>query len=235
MNTKKIAKFAAMSKKKIRGPVPPVSGSESTFKYEPWGTKGIHANNCYDYAIGDYKSYRPVKSTPGDRAGMPEIKSTLRTCAGMRKRMLADNPGNIYECKANTPCRRGFYKIMMFVAPTNDYGQSTGDFHFYKQHHLVKYRCKSGDTVSSLAKFFEVTENAIRKGGTVQPGRIITVKASLFSHKMGWGTGPLLVDSNNRIIKNPITAGRDYGYNYTDYCSSFCVRKGKAKSGAKKR
>jgi hypothetical protein len=233
MNSKKSAKMAGMSKRRITGKVPKTNGSESVFKYEPWGTKGIHANNCYDYAIGDYKSYRPQKTTPGDRAGMPPIETSLRTCAGLKKRMLADNPGNIYQCGPNTPCRRGFYKIMMFVAPTNDYGESTGDFHFYKQHHLVKYRCKAGDTVGSLAKFFEVSPSAIK--GTVTPGRVITVRADVFSHKMGWGTGPLLVDSNNRIIKSPITAGRDYGFNYTDYCSSYCVRKGKARSGAKKR
>lgn len=210
----------------------PVSGGESIFKYEPWGTKGIHANNCYDYAIGDYRSFRPVKSTPGDRAGMKPITGKLRTCAGLRKRVLADNPGNVYACNANTPCKRGFYKIMMFVAPTNDIGEPTGDFHFYKQHHFIKYKCKAGDTVKSLAKFFEVPESVIRKSGTVSPGRILNIRTMAWSHKLGWGTGPLLVDSNNRIIKDPRTAGKDYQFNYTDFCSAFCVRKGKARSGA---
>lgn len=226
---KKIAKRAAMSKKRIAAKSVPLSGSEPVFKYEPWGTKGIHANNCYDYAIGDYKPYRSVKSAPGDRAGMKPIGGTLRTCKGLRQRVLADNPKNVYLVKYNTPCRKGFYKIMMFVAPTNDFKDPTGDFHFYKQHSMVKYRVKAGDTPASLTKFFQTPVK-----GPLKPGKIITIRKNLFSHKMGWGTGPLLVDSNNKIIIDPIFTARDYGYNYTDYCSSFCVKRGKAKSGSSK-
>lgn len=234
MNNKRISAVAAMTKKNLTRLLnTKTSGSESMFSYEPWGTTGIHANNCYDYAIGDYRPFRNVKSSPGDRAGMQPINGKLRTCAGLKKRVLADNPGNVYLCKnPNTPCKRGFYKIMMFVAPTNDVGEPTGDFHFYKQHHLIKYKCKANDTVRSLARFFEVPDSVIKKSGTVGPGRILKIPVMAWSHKLGWGTGPLLVDSNNRVIKDPRTAGKDYQYNYTDFCSAFCVRRGKARSGS---
>lgn len=223
---KNLSKRVAMSKKRYPSKELPLSGSEPVFRYKPWGTTGIHANNCYDYAIGDYKSYRPVKSAPGDRAGMKPIGGTLRRCTGLRKRVLADNPGKVYLVDYKTKCRKGFYKIMMFVAPTNDYRDPNGDFHFYKQHSQVKYTVKPGDTPASLSKFFQTPVR-----GPLKPGKTITVRKNLFSHKMGWGTGPLLVDSNNNIIVDPILTARDYGYNYTDYCSSFCVKKGKAKSG----
>ena len=233
MNNKRISRIAAMSKKDLTRLIQTrPSGSESVFTYAPWGTIGIHANNCYDYAIGDYKPFRRVKSTPGDRAGMPPITSKLKTCKGLVQRVLADNPGNVYLCDADAPCKKGFYKIMMFVAPTNDIGEPTGDFHFYKQHHSVKYKCKVGDTVRKLARFFEVPESLIRSCGPVVPGRTLKIPVMVWSHKLGWGTGPLLVDSNNRVIKDPRTAGKDYDFNYTAFCAAFCVRKGKAHSGS---
>ena len=51
---------------------------------------------------------------------------------------------------------------MSFVAPENDFGNSTGDFHWYRQIKVVKYKTRAGDTVSALAKFFRVTPAVIQ-------------------------------------------------------------------------
>ena len=58
--------------------------------------------------------------------------------------------------------RKGFYKVMCFVAPSNDFGNSTGDFHWYKEISAIRYRTRPGDTVRSLAKFFRVTPKTIQ-------------------------------------------------------------------------
>jgi hypothetical protein len=51
---------------------------------------------------------------------------------------------------------------MAFVAPENDYGDSSGDFHFYKQVGAVRYKIKSGDTIEELSKFFRVSASTVR-------------------------------------------------------------------------
>jgi hypothetical protein len=161
----------------------PLSGSEPNFDSDVWAVVG---NNCYDYAFGDNRpksglfakrnnmvrnekggwmkrNPRNEKSTPGRIAGMSANGLDFRTCKGLNQRILADNPGNVYKCSnPNTVCRRGFYKVMAFVAPENDYGNSTGDFHFYKQVGAVRYKIKAGDTFQELALTFDVTPAVIR-------------------------------------------------------------------------
>jgi len=235
----------------------PLSGSELIFKYSVWGDVGRHRDNCYDYAFGD-DARRNEKSVPGNHSGNRFKNSNFTSCNGIAKRVLADNPGNVYRCKnPNKVCKRGFYKVMNFVAPTNIYGNSTGDFHWYRQNRAVRYKIKTGDTVAGLAKFFKVTPYVIRKaltnqqrpgsnndgkiannninfkqvGPTLKPGRIITFPVNLWSHKQGWATGPLLVDAKNKVITDPRRAARKYGYNYSKFCSAYCVRAGKVVTG----
>jgi hypothetical protein len=58
-------------------------------------------------------------------------------------------------------CKPGYYKVMCFVAPSNDFGNSTGDFHWYVQNQKVRYRIRAGDTVAKLARFFRVRPQVI--------------------------------------------------------------------------
>jgi len=146
---------------------------------------------------------------------------------------------------------------MAFVAPTNNYGNSTGDFHWYRQNKAVIYRLRKGDTVAGLSRFFKVTPYTIRKaltkqrtpvknnegkianknvnfaqaGPSLRPGRLIKIPVNLWSHKQGWATGPLLVDASNKVIIDPRKANRRYGYNYSKFCSAYCVRSGKVVTG----
>jgi len=139
----------------------PLSGAERTFSWDPWGTKGVTHDNCYDYAFGSFSNNRIAKSVPGDRSGMKANGLTFTTCTGIVQRVLSDNPGSVYRMSPSARPKPGFYKVMCFVAPSNDFGNSTGDFHWYVQNNAVRYRIRSGDTVPALAKFFRVRPSVI--------------------------------------------------------------------------
>jgi len=190
----------------------PLSGSERKFTNRRWGTStGIGNNNCYAYAVGDYEAYRWQKSIPGDRSGLSNLNHNYTHCRGLPKRVVSDNPKKIYLAKANEKCKKGYYKVMMFVSPgrpTNYIRQ--GDFHFYVQHGIVEYRVKPGDTQTSVAKFFKVPEYRVKRAGKFQVGKRIVFRANIFSHKRG--------------LHDPRKASKNYpGLNYEKYCSSFCV------------
>jgi hypothetical protein len=152
---------------------------------------------------------------------------------------VSDNPKKVYIVKGNTRCKKGYYKVMMFVTgkkkPTL---LNSGDFHFYKQHGLVEYKPKEGDTKTSIAKFFKVSPRKIPK---VVVGKMMKIRVNVFSHKRGWATGPLLKDAKGKVIKDPRKANRNYGgLNYNTYCSSFCVKNrginvGKVRSNLRKK
>ena len=203
----------------------PLSGSEYPYEHSPWHKYKV-ANNCYAYAFHDRRSWRPQKSVPGDRT--TGISHPFTYCNGrIAKKIVEDNPGKVFIANASQRCPKGFYKVMMVVAPKDRHGGPGGDFHFYKQHGVIKYKVRNGDTPSNMAKFFDVPVGRINMALKNRKGNIITFKCNLFSHKMGWATGPLLVDSNGKIIKDPRYAGRRYGLNYSKYCSSFCVASNK--------
>jgi len=213
----------------------PLSGSERKFTNKRWGTStGINNNNCYAYAVGDYEAYRWQKSIPGDRSGMSNTDHSYTHCRGLPKRVISDNPTRVYRAKANEKCKKGYYKVMLFVCPgrpTNYIRQ--GDFHFYVQHGVVEYRVKAGDTRASVANFFKVPESRIKNAsGKFVVGKRIIFKANVFSHKRGWATGPLLKDAKGKVITDPRKASRNYpGLNYSRYCSSFCVKNNGIKVG----
>lgn len=214
----------------------PLSGSEHVYDWAPWGKSLIMSENCYSYSLG-LKNHFSQKSTPGDHAGLSPYGADLTDCKTLVKRVLADNPKKVYKARAESKCRHGFYKIMMFVAPQTQY--QDGDFHFYKQHGIVDYKVKKGDSYTSIAKFFRIpvsrVRNAPMRSGhhmrfyhhvnpVLVPGHTIRFKANGFSHKRGWATGPLLYDASGKVITDPRKANRNYSLKYTRYCSSFCVK-----------
>lgn len=133
------------------------------YTWAPWGTSGVVHDNCYDYAFGSFSNKRSAKSVPGNRSGIRANGLTFTTCAGIVERVLADNPITVKRMKnpsAKAPA--GYYKVMAFVAPSNDFGNSTGDFHWYKEISGIRYKTRPGDKVPALAKFFHVTPTVIR-------------------------------------------------------------------------
>lgn len=202
----------------------PLSGSELVFKNMPWGSKiGINNNNCLDYAMGSYKTYRPQKSTPGNRANLPNLYG-VRSCKGLPERSVANNPGKVYRVKAELKCSPGYYKTMLFVAPGS--ALNGGDFHWFRQHGMVEYKPKKGDSCASIARFFKIPVSRVRSAGNPKLGKRMLIKVNGWSHKRGYATGPLLADSKGKTITDPRRANFNYGggLNYTNYCSSFCVR-----------
>ena len=216
----------------------PLSGSESPYSWAPWGKSLIHKVNCYAYAMGSHERFKN-RSVPGNHMGLPPFFSNFRTCKGLEKRVIGDNPGKVYRARAAQKCRKGYYKVMMFVAPKNDYNDPHGDFHFYKQHGHVYLKVRRGDTYATIAKFFKIPISRVKQAPTrtesnekvtwvneprLRVGKTIKIKTNCFSHKQGWATGPLLYDADGKVIKDPRKANRNYGYKYTRYCSSFCVK-----------
>ena len=161
------------------------------YTWAPWGTSGVVHDNCYDYAFGSFSPSRQSKSVPGDRSGISSNGLNFRSCRGIAERVISDNPGNVYRMKnPNARPKIGFYKVMCFVAPSNDFGNSTGDFHWYKEISAVQYKIRLGDTVLGLAKFFRVAPKvilaALAKGRTsanANNGRIANKNTDL--HVLG--------------------------------------------------
>ena len=227
MNKKPSSTVKKVSKPKPKPKGLPLSGSEIPFAYDPWRSKGIRSNNCYAYAVNDYETFRRSKSVPGERSGKTWPFHSYTHCNGLSKRVMSDNPRKVYKVKAYSKCKPGFYKIMMVVAPSNKYGNVTGDFHFYKQHGMAEHTMREGQTFKQVAEKFGVPYSRILKaadGKKAKKGLKLKFKVNLWSHKMGWATGPLLRDSNKKLIKDPRVAGRKYGYNYSKYCCSMCVK-----------
>ena len=132
----------------------PLSGYEPIFDPRDYSIIGF---NCYDYAIGyqdkrNNKKPHNNKSTPGG----PNFRNNVTRCAGLNKGILKDNPNAIKRCSdPNKVCGRGYYKIMSFVSPGND-------FHFYRQVQTVRYKIAAGNTVTGLARYFKVSPAVIR-------------------------------------------------------------------------
>jgi hypothetical protein len=230
----------------------PKSGSEREYTWDPWGRTGVTHDNCYDYAFGSFSNNRVVKSVPGASKNIPSNNLTFRTCDGIVKRVLADNPGKVFHMKnPNARARPGFFKVMCFVAPTNDFGNATGDFHWYVQMGSIRYKTVPGDTVEGLAKLFHVKPEVIRKaalrtrrpltnsdgkistnntnikrpvvkvGTRMTAGRIIRFPANLWAHKQGHASGPLLVDASGKTIVDPRRSDRKWHPGF--HYTKFCA------------
>ena len=127
----------------------PKSGSEREFTYDPWGTTGLNHDNCYDYAFGSFSASRPVKSAPGDRKNIPSTNMNYRSCDGIVKRVLADNPGSVYKMRnPNGKPRPGFYKVMCFVALVRRLSLVRADGLYPLQGQGWRYRLSSGQVFS---------------------------------------------------------------------------------------
>ena len=208
-NIKTLKKLVAKKKitpnniKKIRNITRrlPLSGAEPKFSWEPWGSSGQVHDNCYDYAFGSYSNKRTRKSVPGNRSGVGSNGLTFTTCKGITQRILSDNPkGAAKLMSATSRCPEGYYKVMCFVAPQNDFGDITGDFHFLKQVGHVRYKTRLNDTVQGVADFFHV-----HPGTVLRAARISTSPTTPNDGKISNEPGELhRLDAINRKVKNKI-------------------------------
>jgi len=122
----------------------------------------IHQGSSRDKKIHSHK--KEEDETGYDRSGLSNWNHTYTHCTGLPKRVISDNPKKIYRTDAEKKCKKGYFKVMMFVSPgrASNYIRQ-GDFHFYKQHGVVEYKIKPGDTIKSVATFFKVPESRIKR------------------------------------------------------------------------
>lgn len=204
-------------------PTLPVSGSEPPFTDLTYGSpRGRGNNNCYAWAIGRYRNSGGQKLQPGNLSGSRDRDVDLRSCDAITTRAMQDLRDRAYRSRPEQPCRRGYYKVMAFLAPGTDY-------HWYKQHRDALVRLTDEvPTVAALARSLGVPPNQVyAPTAAPKPGDVVLVKdARLWSHKQGLATGPLLKDACDRAIRDPRAACKKYtdDLNYTRFCGAMCVR-----------
>lgn len=208
----------------------PVSGSEDVFADVTYGApRGRGNNNCYAWAIGDYRNRGGHKLQPGNLARVPRRDEQPTTCAAISAAAAADLKGRSYRVDPERECRRGYYKIMAFVDANGS------DYHWYKQHRdlLITWPADGRwKTVADAAKALDVPAAAVYSPRMPpQPGDMLIVKdARLWSHKRGFATGPLLQDACGRAIRDPRKACRKYAnstgeaLDYSSFCGAMCVK-----------
>jgi hypothetical protein len=205
----------------------PLSGSEDLYTDLVYGSpRGTSQNNCWAYAIDEYRNAGDTKLQPGNlsRHG-GELQ--LVGCGSLRGRAARDLHGRAYPEKPERPCRPGFYKIMAFLAPGRDY-------HWYKQHKdaLITMPPRFRDLPSVARALGVRPSQLVSPSPAPRQGDLVLVKgAGVWSHKQGFATGPLLRDACDRVITDPRTACRNYGgeMHYKQYCGSWCVKSKKGK------
>lgn len=219
-NTKKTAVHRA---KKL-----PTSGSETPY------TSGMfprRKGNCYSFALN--KATPDDKLQPGDlatnlnrRTSPAMARDPASSCAAISAQMRLDSKGGrMYEAKASTKCKAGFYKIASVLAPGSD-------FHYYRQVGDVNFRPARGATRASISKAFGVVPARVTVHRT---GEVTVKRPGVWAHKRGLATGALLGDSCGKPIKDPRKSCRDYGnLDYKKFCSFWCVLAKKAAASPKK-
>ena len=203
----------------------PVSGSEEPFTDLTYGTaRGRGNNNCYAYAIDTYRNSGGVKLQPGNlsRRSGNNGGMDLQSCDAITSRAMADLRDRGYAAPADRACKKGYYKVMAFLAPGNDY-------HWYRQHKDALVRLTAEvPTVAALAAAMGVPASKVyAPSRSPRIGDVVLVKdAKLWSHKQGHATGPLLKDACGKAIRDPRAACRRYTeeLDYTRFCGAMCVK-----------
>lgn len=228
--------------------------TSTVFQWSPYGTDGVWHDNCYDYAFDMFNPRSANKKMPGNFSGHKAWGLTFRTCDGIAPRVLADYKGLAYKLpRVNTKCRPGYYKVMNFVSPNGgdfhwyretrvvQYRVRPGDTvasiakFFRVTQAIVKlayrraYQAKSNQngrvatTPNELQRLNHLNE--MNKTGILRPGKVMSLPVKLWSHKQGFGAGPVIVDASWRTIANPLKADRKYpGLNYSKFCAAYCVK-----------
>lgn len=92
-------------------------------------------NNCYSYAIMDFKE-RNKKIQPGYYSNIPKVKKKLKEykCKNFHKRIIKDNNFSYKIDNNNQKCLCGFHKIALFL----DNKKPNLDYHFYREDYDIK-------------------------------------------------------------------------------------------------
>lgn len=190
--------------------------------------KGVRRANCYSASMLDCSGREGHKRQPGETSGMPGLYNVgPKACPALVSRVIRDNPNGVYLSDPSEQCASGHYKVMMFAGNSAD-GMSS-DYHFWRQARNVRIRIKEQESVNSMAERFGVNPSQVQAPhDPMLPGDVVRVcNAHVFVSKPGL-TAQVMYDSCGKVIKDPRTACRQGGnINYTQLCSSFCVKRPK--------
>ena len=190
-------------------PPPPINGWEPIIdeKQTVWNTDTNvrKSHNCYSFAMmaynreaarkckekGDCRKYFPQ---PGALSGQRDALNTnaRRQCPNVERLMISDNP-DIYKSKFYEPCKPGFSKIYMKVAPGNDY-------HYW---------------VQALRKVNKTMKNGMH---VLIPGWLDKPGGNRIKSRDALGQ---LTFHPGQAVSDFRFEGSDL--NYTDSCGSYCV------------
>jgi hypothetical protein len=194
----------------------PLSGSEEPFTDFVFGSKnGRKSNNCYSFAI-DWLESKNKKLQPGEISKTLKPNDDLTDPKTLKARVVADlatkkNGGYISSPCAK--CREGFYKVMAFVDPGNDY-------HWYRQMGTAVLDT-DGKNIGTLARNMNVEKKQIDLPD--ESNKALVTNSGLWAHKRG--LAELTVkDASGKYIHDPRKANRNYGDNdYEKYVATYCV------------
>lgn len=160
----------------------PRSGSEpsaSNFQYYQT-PRGVIRNNCMAFAFGEKGRTNFVKQQPGNKTpGLKGKDFSLASCNELVRRVMRDYKGEVYKATPKRACRRGYSKVMAFLAPN-------ADFHFFRQGADGFWEHKRGLTppskVDACGKRIVNPAHACRDYGS---GYDYKVECSTFCRKTG--------------------------------------------------
>lgn len=120
-----------------------MSGDEPRFRKWLWGAEGkfIENQNCYAYAMNQFRFFRHNKSVPGYKRGALRGVTDYIDCKKLTKNIIGDAGKEAYVIEPKKACKKGTYKIMLFI--TSD-KEKYSDFHFYRQDADGTYSHKQG-------------------------------------------------------------------------------------------
>ena len=115
-----------------------LSGSEPSRTTYYNSAPPLIRNNCMAYAFQERGKVDGYKQQPGDKSGF-RGNVNLKNCTDIRRLILRDYPGLYAQNNPKIPCKKGFSKIMAFIAPNRD-------FHFYRMDNNGLWSHKRGLT-----------------------------------------------------------------------------------------
>lgn len=203
----------------------PNSGSEEPFTDFVYGKWGKRHNNCYAFAIDYFRGKMNKKLQPGELSKTLKQDDDLTDPKTLKDRVMADlatKTDGGYLTTPGSKCNEGYYKVMAFVDPGNDY-------HWYRQVGDMLIDTE-GKTINTLAKNMNVNKKQIDM--PENSNKALVKNSALWAHKRGLAE-LTTKDASGKFITDPRKANRDYGdNNYTTYVGTWCINNNFGKGGS---
>jgi hypothetical protein len=205
----------------------PSSGSEELFTDFVYGSVkfGKRTSNCYAFALDHLGKNMNKKLQPGELSKTLKQDDDLTDPKTLKDRVMADlatKKDGGYLTTPGSKCNEGYYKVMAFVDPGNDY-------HWYRQVGDMLIDTE-GKTINTLARNMNVNKKQIDM--PENSNKALVKNSALWAHKRGLAE-LTTKDASGKFITDPRKANRDYGdNNYTTYVGTWCINNNFGKGGS---